>query len=373
MIGFGGRVIDEEMPKYLNSPENEVFKKGKELYGLHEVLKNNRSLKKVIVVEGYTDVLSLFSKNIKYAVATLGIATSKNHLEKLFSHVDEVIFCFDGDEAGMKAAESAMKICLPIIRDGKILKFLFLPNNEDPSSLLEKEGKEEFEKRIESSRVLSDYLFELVLNKYDDSIENKAAASKEFMSLISSMPGSNYKNILIQEFSKKVDIKLEEEVKVIPKRKQIKVSEEKEFDYELDKVTKSIVKTLIESPELSHLDELNFLMRSEEDFLSKFINFLRTKDKPTFPMILHAFEEQKTFLINLTEDKNLISPDAAKEYIIQAINFLKRNDKVKFQDKLRSKYLDGSMTEKEKIEFKKTLLENFDNLDESEIQILKEI
>ena len=373
VIGFGGRVIDEEMPKYLNSPENEVFKKGKELYGLHEVLKNNRSLKKVIVVEGYTDVLSLFSNDIKYAVATLGIATSKNHLEKLFSHVDEVIFCFDGDEAGMKAAESAMKIALPIIRDGKILKFLFLPNNEDPSSLLEKEGKEEFEKRIESSRVLSDYLFELVLNKYDDSIENKAAASKEFMSLIASMPGSNYKNILIQEFSKKVDIKLEEEVKVVPKRKQIKVSEEKEFDYALDKVTKSIVKTLIESPDLSHLDELNFLMRSEEDFLSKFINFLRTKDKPTFPMILHAFEEQKTFLINLTEDKNLISPDAAKEYIIQAINFLKRNDKVKFQDKLKSKYLDGLMTEKEKIEFKKTLLENFDNLDESEIQILKEI
>ena len=373
VIGFGGRVIDEEMPKYLNSPENEVFKKGKELYGLHEVLKNNRSLKKVIVVEGYTDVLSLFSKDIKYAVATLGIATSKNHLEKLFSHVDQVIFCFDGDEAGMKAAESAMKISLPIIRDGKILKFLFLPNNEDPSSLLEKEGKEEFEKRIESSRVLSDYLFELVLNKYDDTIENKAAASKEFMSLISSMPGSNYKNILIQEFSKKVDIKLEEEVKVVPKRKQIKVSEEKEFDYELDKVTKSIVKTLIESPELSHLEELNFLMRSEEDFLSKFINFLRSKDKPTFPMILHAFEEQKTFLINLTEDKNLISPDAAKEYIIQAINFLKRNDKVKFQDKLKSKYLDGSMTEKEKIEFKKTLLENFDNLNESEIQILKEI
>ena len=373
VIGFGGRVIEEEMPKYLNSPENEVFKKGKELYGLHEVLKNNRSLKKVIVVEGYTDVLSLFSNDIKYAVATLGIATSKNHLEKLFSHVDEVIFCFDGDEAGMKAAESAMKIALPIIRDGKILKFLFLPNNEDPSSLLEKEGKEEFEKRIESSRVLSDYLFELVLNKYDDSIENKAAASKEFMSLIASMPGSNYKNILIQEFSKKVDIKLEEEVKVVPKRKQIKVSEEKELDYALDKVTKSIVKTLIESPDLSHLDELNFLMRSEEDFLSKFINFLRTKDKPTFPMILHAFEEQKTFLINLTEDKNLISPDAAKEYIIQAINFLKRNDKVKFQDKLKSKYLDGLMTEKEKIEFKKTLLENFDNLNESEIQILKEI
>ena len=373
VIGFGGRVIEEEMPKYLNSPENEVFKKGKELYGLHEVLKNNRSLKKVIVVEGYTDVLSLFSKSIKYAVATLGIATSKNHLEKLFSHVDEVVFCFDGDEAGLKAAESAMKISLPVVRDGKILKFLFLPDNEDPSSLLEKEGKEEFEKRIESSKVLSDYLFELVLNKYDDSIENKAAASKEFMSLISSMPGSNYKNILIQEFSKKVDIKLEEEIKVTPQRKKIKVSEEKESDYEFDKVTKSIIKTLIESPELSHLEALSFLMKPDDGFLSKFINFLRGKDKPTFPMILHAFEEQKTFLINLTEDKNLISPDAAEEYIIQAINFLKRNDKTSFQDKQKSKYLAGSMNEKEKIDFKKTLLENFDNLDEAEIQILKEI
>ena len=94
---------------------------------MHEVLKNNRNLKKIIVVEGYTDVLSLFSNKISYAVATLGIATSKIHLEKLFGYVDEVVFCFDGDEAGMKAAESAMKISLPTIKDGKILKFLFLP------------------------------------------------------------------------------------------------------------------------------------------------------------------------------------------------------------------------------------------------------
>ena len=187
------------------------------------------------------------------------------------------------------------------------------------------------------------------------------------------MPGSNYKNILIQEFSKKVDIKLEEEIKVTPQRKKIKVSEEKESDYEFDKVTKSIIKTLIESPELSHLEALSFLMKPDDGFLSKFINFLRGKDKPTFPMILHAFEEQKTFLINLTEDKNLISPDAAEEYIIQAINFLKRNDKTNFQDKQKSKYLAGSMNEKEKIDFKKTLLENFDNLGEAEIQILKEI
>ena len=373
VIGFGGRVIDEEMPKYLNSPENEVFKKGKELYGLHEVLKNNRNLKKIIVVEGYTDVLSLFSNKISYAVATLGIATSKTHLEKLFGYVDEVVFCFDGDEAGMKAAESAMKISLPTIKDGKILKFLFLPDEHDPSSLLEEEGRDEFEERIEKAMVLSDYIFRLILNKYGDSIEEKAAASKEFMILISSMPSSNFKNILIQEFSKKVDIKLEEENKIIPERKKIQKIEEKEISYELDKVTKSIIKTLIECPELSHLEEVDFLVELNDEFVSKFINFLRSKEGLTFPMILHAFEEKKSFLISLTEDKNLISPDAAEEYIIQAINYLKKSDETNFQDKLKSKYFEGTMAENEKIELKKILLENFENLDQEEIKILKEI
>ena len=373
VIGFGGRVIDEEMPKYLNSPENEVFKKGKELYGLHEVLKNNRNLKKIIVVEGYTDVLSLFSNKISYAVATLGIATSKIHLEKLFGYVDEVVFCFDGDEAGMKAAESAMKISLPIIKDGKILKFLFLPNEHDPSSLLEEEGRDEFEERIEKAMVLSDYIFRLILDKYGDSIEEKAAASKEFMSLISSMPSSNYKNILIQEFSKKVDIKLGEENKIIPERKKIQKIEEKEISYELDKVTKSIIKTLIECPELSHLEEVDFLVESNDEFISKFINFLRSKEGLTFPMILHAFEEKKSFLISLTEDRNLISPDAATEYIVQAINYLKKSDETNFQDKLKSKYFEGTMAENEKIELKKLLLENFENLDQEEIKILKDI
>lgn len=373
VIGFGGRVIDKEMPKYLNSSENEVFKKGKELYGFHEVLKNNRNLKKILVVEGYTDVLSLFSNKISYAVATLGIATSKIHLEKLFGCVDEVVFCFDGDEAGMKAAESAMKISLPTIKDGKILKFLFLPDAHDPSSLLEDEGRDEFEERLDKAMVLSDYIFNLILNKHGNSIEEKAAASKEFMSLISPMPSSNYKNILMQEFSKKVDIKLEAENKKNPERKKIQKAEEKEISFELDKVTKSIIKTLIERPELSHLEEVDYLVNLNDEFISNFINFLRSKEGLTFPMILHAFEEQKSFLIGLIEDKNLISSDAAEEYIIQAVNFLKKNDKTNFQDKLKSKYFEGTMAENEKIELKKILLENFENLDQEEIKILKEI
>jgi len=138
-------------------------------------------------------------------------------------------------------------------------------------------------------------------------------------------------------------------------------------------VTKSIIKTLIERPELSHLEEVDYLVNLNDEFISNFINFLRSKEGLTFPMILHAFEEQKSFLIGLIEDKNLISSDAAEEYIIQAVNFLKKNDKTNFQDKLKSKYFEGSLTEKEKIELKKIFLENFENLNETEINILKEI
>ena len=151
IIGFGGRVIDStDNPKYLNSSDSEVFKKGRELYGLSEILKSKKRTNRIIVVEGYTDVLSLFSNDISYAVATLGIATSKVHVDKLFSHVDEIIFCFDGDGAGVKAAESALNVSLSVLRDGKKIKFMFLPEGEDPSSLLEKEGKKEFENRIEN-------------------------------------------------------------------------------------------------------------------------------------------------------------------------------------------------------------------------------
>ena len=112
-------------------------------------------------------------------------------------------------------------------------------------------------------------------------------------------PSSNYKNILVQEFSKKVNISLENEGKNVIEKKKVKIVEEKQNDFELDKVTKSIIKTLIDNPEMAHLEELNVLIDSKEEFISKFINFLRSTEKPTFPMILHAFEMEKSFLINL--------------------------------------------------------------------------
>lgn len=376
IIGFGGRVIDPaDNPKYLNSSDSDIFKKGRELYGLSEILKNKKRINRIVVVEGYTDVLSLFSNDMNYAVATLGIATSKVHIDKLFTHVDEVIFCFDGDDAGVKAAESALNISLSGLRDGKKIKFMFLPEGEDPSSLLEKEGKEEFEKRMENSKVLSEYLFENILKKYDDSIESKASAMKEFLDITQLMPSSNFKKIMFQEFSKKLGVELEE-IKQPERQKEpdarMKKNQVKEEKLELDKVSKSIIKVLIDSPNLSSLPALDIFLE-QDSFMSKFLNFLRSKENLTFPMILQAFEGKKQFLIDLAEDENLIAPNESKEYLIQAVNFLMKNDKENLLSQLKEKYKNDSLSDQEKIELKKLLMNKFDDLDARELVLLKNI
>ena len=376
IIGFGGRVIDPtDNPKYLNSSDSDIFKKGRELYGLSEILKNKKRINRIVVVEGYTDVLSLFSNDMNYAVATLGIATSKVHIDKLFTHVDEVIFCFDGDDAGVKAAESALNISLSGLRDGKKIKFMFLPEGEDPSSLLEKEGKEEFEKRMENSKVLSEYLFENILKKYDDSIESKASAMKEFLDIMQLMPSSNFKKIMFQEFSKKLGVELEE-IKQPETQKEpdarMKKNQVKEEKLELDKVSKSIIKVLIDSPNLSSLPALDIFLE-QDSFMSKFLNFLRSKENLTFPMILQAFEGKKQFLIDLAEDENLIAPSESKEYLIQAVNFLMKNDKENLLSQLKEKYKNDSLSDQEKIELKKLLMNKFDDLDARELVLLKNI
>jgi len=143
-IGFGGRVLDDSTPKYLNSPESPVFHKGQELYGLFEARKAVRKLERILVVEGYMDVVALAQFGINYAVATLGTATTHEHLERLFRTVPEVVFCFDGDRAGREAAWRALENTLPVLRDGREARFLFLPDEEDPghSLLLQKSIKE---------------------------------------------------------------------------------------------------------------------------------------------------------------------------------------------------------------------------------------
>ena len=158
VIAFGGRIIGDGKPKYLNSPETPIFHKGKELYGLYEAKQQNRQLSRLIIVEGYMDVVALAQFGVTNAVATLGTATTDFHLQQLFKTVNEIIFCFDGDKAGQAAAWKALEIALPLIRGDRIVRFMFLPEGEDPDTLIRAQGKEGFEQQQEISLPLSEYL-----------------------------------------------------------------------------------------------------------------------------------------------------------------------------------------------------------------------
>ena len=158
VIAFGGRVLGDGEPKYLNSPETPLFEKGRELYGLAQARSAIRAAGRAIVVEGYMDVVALAQHGIEYAVATLGTATSASHVQKLLRQTDEVVFCFDGDAAGRKAAWHALEVSLPYLADNKTVRFLFLPPEHDPDSFVREEGKEAFEKRLGDSRPLSEFL-----------------------------------------------------------------------------------------------------------------------------------------------------------------------------------------------------------------------
>lgn len=162
IIGFGGRVLDKGEPKYLNSPETPLFEKGRELYGLFQAQKSIRGGQRVLVVEGYMDVVALAQHGFEYAVATLGTATTPYHIQKLLRLAQQVVFCFDGDKAGRKAAWRALENALPHLQDGKRISFLFLPVEHDPDSFVREFGCEEFERQLGQAMPLSEYLLEEV-------------------------------------------------------------------------------------------------------------------------------------------------------------------------------------------------------------------
>jgi DNA primase len=197
VLAFGGRIIDQGEPKYLNSPETPLFHKGRELYGLYEARLARNDFKRLMVVEGYMDVVRLHQAGITYAVATLGTATTQEHLNKLFRLTSELVFCFDGDRAGRQAAWRALENALPLARDGRELKFMFLPEGHDPDTLVAEEGAEAFEARLRASLPLSEYLIETLRQQVDLShVDGRARLKALAQPLFSRMPEGVYRELL---------------------------------------------------------------------------------------------------------------------------------------------------------------------------------
>jgi len=205
VIAFGGRVLSsEQSPKYLNSPETPLFHKGRELFALWQVKQANQTLTRIMVVEGYMDVIALHQAGLPIAVATLGTATTPEHAEVLFRAAPDVYFCFDGDRAGRQAAWRALESILPRMRDGRQAHFLFLPDGEDPDTLVRKEGKEGFEKRMTDAMPMSEYFFEELARDVDTSkIDGRARLAERARPLIARLPDGAFRDLMGQELQRR--------------------------------------------------------------------------------------------------------------------------------------------------------------------------
>ncbi|GLS25641.1 DNA primase [Marinibactrum halimedae] len=205
-IGFGGRVLGNDKPKYLNSPETPVFHKGKELYGLHRAKQNGKQTR-LVVVEGYMDVVALAQFGIDNAIATLGTACGEDHLNLAFKHTSEIVFCFDGDAAGRQAAKRALENCLPTMTDGRQVKFLFLPNGEDPDTIVRSLGAESFTNMVENAVPLEDYLFDAAGEDLNvNSMEGRARLSKAVVPMLNRLPTGVYRELMFDNLAKRTGL-----------------------------------------------------------------------------------------------------------------------------------------------------------------------
>ena len=203
VIAYGGRVLEkDDGPKYLNSPETALFHKGRELYGLWQVRQANQKIERLIVVEGYMDVVSLFQFGVTQAVATLGTATTPDHAELLFRNASDVFFCFDGDAAGRRAGWRALESVLPRMKDGRQAFFLFLPDGEDPDTIVRKEGKEGFDERLKQATPLSQFFFDELTREVNmATLDGKARLAERARPMLAQIPDGAFGDLMKQQLA----------------------------------------------------------------------------------------------------------------------------------------------------------------------------
>lgn len=210
IVGFGGRVLGDGTPKYLNSPETPIFHKGNELYGLYELKQQHREPSTILIVEGYMDVVALAQFGVDYAVASLGTSTTADQFQILMRSAKEVICCYDGDKAGKEAAWRALETALPLLKPGDTVKFMFLPEGEDPDTLIRQIGKQAFEAQIHQATSLASFLFDTMTEQYGI---DKSSYAKNAISLIEKIQDTVLQNMLLESLAEKLRMDSADELK----------------------------------------------------------------------------------------------------------------------------------------------------------------
>lgn len=348
IVGFGGRILDKGEPKYLNSPETPIFQKGHELYGLYYALKMNRQLTRALIVEGYMDVIALFQHGITYAVATLGTATTTHHLERLFRHTSEIIFCFDGDNAGRTAAARALQTTLPLVRDGLQIRFLFLPNGEDPDTLVRKEGKEAFERRMIAALTIAEFFFQTIATQADlGSLDGRARFVKLATDQLNPLPDGFFKKMMLEELSKRARVSLETgtQNKRMINRPVLKKARP-------TSPLKLALMLLVQNPELAATvtDPISPLETEGYELFRQILELTQQQTFTTGSLIEHWRDQPEAELIaKLAQLPHMIPEEGIANEFLGALSRLKKLGQEQRIDQLLAKASQGGLSQDEKL------------------------
>ena len=363
IIGFGGRVLDnEQKPKYLNSPETVIFQKSRELYGLHQILSQQKTIEYIIVVEGYMDVIALAQHGIMNAVATLGTATSTYHIQLLAKHTKSLIFCFDGDNAGRQAAWRALESSLPHLNLGLDASFMFLPDNHDPDSLVRHEGKENFLNRIKQATPLHRFLFD---NLAKDLNLLRPAGKTQLINLakpfLQKMDEGSYKQLLIEDLSRLTHIETHRLNQLITEESKTPQQEQ----------TMTIARTpmriavalLLQHPEIyaqikSQIN-LELLDTTEHEILLQVLQQLATNPQATTATLIESWREHPYFdsMNKLAAWDHLVpEPELVKEFIDIMLFLQKQNRELTIRQLINKSRQQG-LSEAERIKLQEMLKE----------------
>ncbi|MCW8834273.1 MAG: DNA primase [Colwellia sp.] len=362
VIGFGGRVLGDEKPKYLNSPETRIYHKGQELYGLFEAKQANKSLERLVVVEGYMDVVALAQHGVDYAVASLGTATTAEQLQTMFRTVKEVICCYDGDRAGRDAAWRAMENALPLIRDGFSLKFVFVPDGEDPDSLIRKQGQQAFEKVLDEAMPLSKFLFEHLMMQVDmNSLEGRAALVESFQPYLAKLPESILKDAIINDIANNFGTGSEQLLAKLNKRGNTDSAIKKTKANTKVTPVRLAIALLLEHPHIvNSLEDISVLQPIDIPgvaLLNQLLALCQQNPNIKTPQLLEYFRdtEQGKQLAKLMCWQHHIEADAATDVFLDSIEKLLNNFVEQRAEILLQKARTGQMTKQEKQELQAIL------------------
>ncbi|MDH4133559.1 MAG: DNA primase [Gammaproteobacteria bacterium] len=375
LIGFGGRILDKGEPKYLNSPETPLFHKGRELYGLYRARDALKREGRALVVEGYMDVVALAQFGIDYAVATLGTATTRDHLERLFRYAPEVVFCFDGDRAGREAAWRALESSFPVLHEGRQVSFLFLPDGEDPDSLVRKEGKEAFSARVSKALSLPDYFYQALAAEVDFSRSDAPARMAELARpLLSNLRSDALRHLMLDRLGEKNRLAAASLRKILPESSRMKAAPVRSHNAAGKGSAASgatplrrAIQILLQRPQLaaeSTTENMEFLStlepeRAGVDLLRMMIDLLREQPTMNIGSIIEHFRdsEHERHIGKLAESVVPGEPEELDTFYRDAIQKLRIEATGLAIERLLNKERFAGLSDAEKSELKRLLAE----------------